>query len=41
MTTATFSEWYLGQLYVYVRGQLVYKRWPTGESRVFYLPCQT
>ncbi len=39
--TPTFAEWSRGQLFVYVRGRLVYKRWPSGVERVFYLPCQS
>lgn len=26
--------------YVFWRGQILYKRWPNGVSRVFYLPTQ-
>jgi hypothetical protein len=26
--------------YVLWRGQIIYKRWPTGASRVFYLKTQ-
>jgi hypothetical protein len=29
-----------GAFYVLWRGQVIYKRWPNGVSRVFYLPAQ-
>ena len=29
-----------GTFYVFWRGQVIYKRWPSGVSRVFYLSAQ-
>lgn len=38
---STFSSYGAdGTLYVFVRGELVYKRWPQGNSRVLYTGTQ-